>query len=91
VKERTVPMRRCIGCMESKEKNQLVRIAAYEGVITVDTTGRAKGRGAYLCKDSSECLEKAYKRRALERSLSVSVTEEQKNAIFDQLKSINER
>lgn len=91
MKERTVPMRRCIGCMESKEKNQLVRIAAYEGVITVDTTGRAKGRGAYLCKDSSECLEKAYKRRALERSLSVSVTEEQKNAIFDQLKSINER
>ena len=91
MKERTVPMRRCIGCMESKEKNQLVRIAAYEGVITVDTTGRAKGRGAYLCKDSSDCLEKAYKRRALERSLSVSVTEEQKNAIFDQLKSINER
>lgn len=91
MKERTVPMRRCIGCMESKEKNQLVRIAAYEGVITVDTTGRAKGRGAYLCKDSSECLEKAYKRRALERSLSVSVTEEQKNAIFDQLKSIKER
>lgn len=91
MKERTVPMRRCIGCMESKEKNQLVRIAVYEGVITVDTTGRAKGRGAYLCKDSSDCLEKAYKRRALERSLSVSVTEEQKNAIFDQLKSINER
>lgn len=91
MKDRSVPMRRCIGCMESKEKNQLVRIAAYEGVVTVDTTGRAKGRGAYICKGGSECLEKAYKRRALERSLSVNVTEEQKNAIFEQLKNINER
>ena len=91
MKERTVPMRRCIGCMESKEKSQLIRIAAYEGEITVDVTGRAKGRGAYLCKDNGACLEKAYKRRALERSLSISVTEEQKNAIFDQLKNINER
>ena len=91
MKERNVPMRRCIGCMESKEKNQLMRIAAYEGIITVDPTGRAKGRGAYLCRDNSECLEKAYKRRALERSLGVNVTEEQKNAIFDQLKNLNER
>ena len=91
MKERNVPMRRCIGCMESKEKNQLIRIAAYEGKITVDTTGKAKGRGAYLCKFGGECLEKAYKRRALERSLNVTVTAEQKDAIFKQLTELNER
>ena len=38
-------MRRCAGCMESKPKNQLIRIAGYEGQITIDETEKAKGRG----------------------------------------------
>ena len=42
---KTVPMRRCVGCMESKPKNELIRIAGYENEVTLDLTGRAKGRG----------------------------------------------
>lgn len=92
MKEKKVPMRRCIGCMESKEKQYLVRIAGYENDVTLDMTGRAKGRGAYLCKGSEACLEKAYKKRALERSLRMQVTEEQKEAISKALKETeNER
>lgn len=92
MKENKVPMRRCIGCMESKEKKYLVRIAGYENDVTLDMTGRAKGRGAYLCKGSEACLEKAYKKRALERSLRMQVTEEQKEAISKALKETeNER
>lgn len=86
MKDRKVPMRRCVGCMESKEKQYLVRIAGYENEVTLDLTGRAKGRGAYLCKSSIECLETAYKRRALERSLHMQVTEEQKEKISQALK-----
>ena len=89
MKERKVPMRRCVGCMESKEKQYLVRIAGYENEVKLDLTGRANGRGAYLCKDSKACLEKAYKRRALERSLRMQVTEEQKEAISAALKELN--
>ena len=48
MKERKIPMRRCIGCGTSKEKNSLIRIVCYEGNVSLDTTGRAKGRGAYL-------------------------------------------
>ena len=68
MKERKVPMRKCVGCMQSKEKQALIRIAAYEGQISVDPSGRAKGRGVYICKNSPDCREKAEKRRALERS-----------------------
>ena len=75
--------------MESKEKQDLVRIAGYENEVTLDLTGRAKGRGAYLCKGSDACLEKAYKKRALERSLRMQVTEEQKEAISAKLKELN--
>ena len=90
MKERKIPMRKCVGCMTSKEKNELVRIACYEGTLSVDLTGRAKGRGAYLCKANPDCWEKAYKRKALERSLGTAVSSEAKEKIFAELKALAE-
>lgn len=86
MKDRKIPMRRCVGCMTSKEKQELVRIAGFEGELSLDLTGRAKGRGAYLCKANPDCWEKAYKRKALERSLGMEITTETKEKIFNQLK-----
>lgn len=86
MKDRKIPMRRCVGCMTSKEKQELVRIAGFEGELSLDLTGRAKGRGAYLCKSNPDCWEKAYKRKALERSLGMEITPEAKEKIFNQLK-----
>ena len=44
------PMRRCVGCMEMKEKSSLVRVVKNkEGEISLDLTGKMPGRGAYLC------------------------------------------
>lgn len=83
---KTVPMRRCVGCMESKPKKELIRIAGYEGELTLDLTGRAKGRGVYLCPDT-KCLEKAKKKRALGRSLKMEVTQEQIEKIFEELEN----
>ena len=86
MKDRKIPMRKCVGCMTSKEKQELVRIAGFEGELSLDLTGRAKGRGAYLCKANPDCWEKAYKRKALERSLGMEITQEAKEKIFNQLK-----
>ena len=86
MKDRKIPMRRCVGCMTSKEKQDLVRIAGFEGELSLDLTGRAKGRGAYLCKANPDCWEKAYKRKALERSLGMEITPETKEKILNQLK-----
>ena len=88
MRERKIPMRRCVGCMESKEKNKLIRIAGYEGNISVDLIGRAKGRGVYLCRDNEECWKKAFKKKALERSLGMPVGEEQKNDILRKLEEL---
>ena len=87
MKERKTPMRRCIGCMQSKEKNSLIRIAGYEGELTVDLSGKVKGRGVYICKDKA-CLQAAEKRKAIERSLGISVTEEKKQELFNRLEEI---
>lgn len=84
MKNKKVPMRRCVGCMESKPKGELIRIACYEEKVSVDPTGKAKGRGVYLCRDR-ECMEKARKRRSLQRSFGVEIPEEQMNNIFTEL------
>lgn len=82
MKERRAPMRRCVGCMESKDKRELIRIAIYEGELTVDESGRAKGRGIYLCRNNPECQAAAIKRRALERAAQRQVSDEEKAALF---------
>lgn len=71
-----IPMRMCIGCGEMKPKKELIRIVkSPEGEISLDTTGKKSGRGAYICR-SCECLEKAKKARKLERSFSCRINEE---------------
>ncbi len=51
VQNRKVPLRRCVGCGEMKEKRDLIRILKEdENRITLDPTGRKNGRGAYLCR-----------------------------------------
>ncbi len=74
--ERKIPLRKCIGCGEMKDKRTLVRIVRNkEGEISVDLVGKKPGRGAYICK-SAECLEKAQKSRRLERAFSTKIDPE---------------
>ena len=46
-----IPMRKCVGCQEMKEKKSLIRVVkTAEGDIILDDTGKKNGRGAYICK-----------------------------------------
>ncbi len=70
-----IPMRQCLGCRERKPKRELVRIVrSPEGEVHLDASGKANGRGAYLCPNP-ECLKKAVKCRALERAFEAAVPE----------------
>ena len=80
-KERKIPLRKCSGCGEMKQKNELVRVArSPEGDLSMDLTGRKPGRGAYVCR-SIDCLRTARKRKALERSFACAIPSE----IYDRL------
>ena len=53
------PQRTCIGCRQKRPKVTLLRLVrGADGRVQVDDSGRAEGRGAYVCPDS-ECLGKA--------------------------------
>ena len=77
-------MRKCIGCNTSKEKNELYRIAYYEGRLTLDLKGNANGRGLYICKND-ECIRNAEKRRALNRGFRTNLPADQVERIFKEL------
>ena len=53
----------CLGCNEMKPKKELIRVVrSPEGEISLDTTGKKSGRGAYVCPNA-ECLRLARKSR----------------------------
>lgn len=85
MKNKEVPMRRCVGCMESKPKGELIRIAAYDGQIAIDRTGRANGRGVYVCPNE-ECVKKAQKRNSFKRGFRMDIPGEQIERIYEELK-----
>jgi predicted RNA-binding protein YlxR (DUF448 family) len=84
MKQRKVPMRRCVVTREQFPKNELIRVVRdKEGTVTVDTTGRANGRGAYLKLDST-VIKNAKKRNVLSRVLEVEVDA----SIYDELEAL---
>ena len=94
MKQRKMPLRKCTGCGEMKEKRELIRVVKApdvkdeagnvikSGEISLDLTGRKPGRGAYVCKNLS-CFEKARKTRRFERSLSCKIPDE----VYEQMQS----
>ena len=81
-------MRRCVGCGESKPKGELVRIAVGENGPALDKTGRADGRGLYICRGSEDCLKLAIKKRAIPRLLNTEFTDEQMKKLEEDYKSL---
>lgn len=69
-------IRMCVVCRGQSDKKTLLRIVKNkEGQIFVDKTGKANGRGAYVCKNK-ECFEKLQKQKGLNRAFKCDVPQE---------------
>ncbi|MBQ0092062.1 MAG: YlxR family protein [Clostridiales bacterium] len=70
------PARKCVGCGEMKDRTLLIRVTKNAlGEIRADFSGKADGRGAYICKNPA-CLQTARKRKGFERAFSGKIPEE---------------
>lgn len=79
--QKKIPQRQCMGCRERKEKRSLIRVVrGTDGSVSLDFGGKAPGRGAYICPNL-ECLKKAMRSKALDRSLEVTIPQE----VYDRL------
>ena len=74
--QKKIPQRQCMGCRERKAKRELIRVVrGTDGNVSLDFSGKAPGRGAYICPNA-ECLKKALRSKALDRSLEVTIPQE---------------
>ena len=72
-----------------KEKRELIRVVkSADGDISLDSTGKKSGRGAYICKNP-DCLQKAKKGGKLDRAFSCKVSPEIYETLGMQLETIN--
>ena len=79
-----IPQRTCLGCGETKPKQELIRIVRQnDGSIFVDKTGEANGRAAYIC-NNIECLEKAIKSKRLDKNFKIEIN----NEIYESLRGV---
>lgn len=83
MKQKKIPMRSCTGCGEQKPKKELVRIVKNsDGEISLDLTGKASGRGAYIC-NSAECLKKARKSHRIEKAFETAIPD----SVYEQMEA----
>ena len=76
MKQKKIPMRKCNGCGEQKPKKELVRIVkSPDGEVSLDLTGKASGRGAYIC-NNAECLKKARKSHRIDKAFEIAIPDE---------------
>lgn len=80
--QKKIPQRQCMGCRERKAKRDMIRVVrGTDGEVSLDFGGKKNGRGAYICPDM-ECLKKAIRSKALDRSLEVTIPEQ----VYDRLR-----
>ncbi len=83
-KTKKIPLRQCIACRELKPKKEMLRIVKNkEGAIFLDFSGKAQGRGAYICDDEN-CIKKLRKQRLINKVFSCEVDESVYSAIEEE-------
>ncbi|MDO4670100.1 MAG: YlxR family protein [Aerococcus sp.] len=83
MKQRKVPMRKCVVTNEAYPKKELVRIVrTTEGAVEIDPTGKKNGRGAYIVMEPA-VVEKAWKQHILDRHLKVTIDDDFYQSLYD--------
>lgn len=89
MKDSKVPLRKCIGCGEKKEKKEFVMVvrppkSQKDAQLFLSPGGnKSGGRSAYICTNN-ECLKKVKKARRLERTFRTRIS----NQIYEKLEKV---
>lgn len=81
---KNVPQRTCVGCMQKKDQNELIRIVKdKKQEVSIDIKGKSEGRGIYICKNL-DCLERVIKNKKIEKTFETKISEE----IYNNLRGV---
>lgn len=98
MKQKKIPMRKCIGCGASKPKKELLRIVRVsdklleekkvDEAICLDPTGKLAGRGAYICYHPA-CLKAARKSKRLEREFETAIADTLYDSLLQEMEDMH--
>ncbi|HZG15123.1 MAG TPA: YlxR family protein [Candidatus Bathyarchaeia archaeon] len=85
MKVKKIPLRKCIVCQGMFPKKELIRVVRTpQEEILIDLTGRAAGRGTYVCRQETcmkpDTFASGKWKKVLERSLNMTISQEQYEA-----------
>lgn len=81
--EKSIPIRTCVCCRQEFAKKQLLRVVKNkDGKIFIDLSGKADGRGAYICK-SKDCADKLLKKKVLNKVFACEIPESVYNELAE--------
>ena len=90
MKVKKIPMRMCVGCRQMLPKKARIRIVSQQDCsIRLDTTGKAAGRGAYICR-GEQCLNACMKANALSKAFETKVDQELYEALREEMKKLDQ-
>lgn len=91
MRQKKVPLRKCIVCQQTLSKKEMIRVVRTpDGNVELDPTGKKNGRGAYIC-GRLEGFERAKKTRAFDRALNVHLDAETLERLREQFEVIAPR
>lgn len=81
-----IPLRMCLACRQMLPKTDMLRVVKLPNEqFVLDETGKANGRGAYICR-KTECVQKCDKSKLLHKNFKGNVSSD----VYAQLKEHNE-
>lgn len=89
MKQKKIPLRKCIVCQEMLPKKELIRVVRTpEEEVRIDLTGKAAGRGTYVCRRDTcltpDTFASGKWKKILERALNMTLSQEQYDAFRNQ-------
>ncbi|RNB77390.1 RNase P modulator RnpM [Brevibacillus panacihumi] len=89
MKQKKIPLRKCIVCQEMFPKKELIRVVRTPAEeIVIDLTGKAAGRGTYVCRQDSCLKPDAFAsgkwKKVLERALNITISQEKYDTFRNQ-------
>ena len=84
-----IPQRTCVVCRKVRPKRELLRIVRTPAQsLIVDQTGKAAGRGAYVCADAACWQEKSFSRGTIGQALKMTISDEEWTLLHNALASM---
>ena len=88
-RKKHIPQRTCVVCRKIRPKREMLRVVKTSAqTLIVDQTGKAAGRGAYVCADTACWQGNKFSKDTLGRALKMTISDEEWTLLHNVLASL---